>query len=749
MRTIRRITLRSAFLLAIAIAAYFDSALLAAPLPLTLNEPATTLPEAKAGSDYSYQFQAEGGLPPLTWRVKQGDLPPGLTLDTTGKLHGTPTQPRREPYQFTIEVADSAQPPQNFAQEFALMIQPAPLRIVTARQPLRIVNTPPDAAPRPEHNASLTAAEAPASKNDAKDAAKEVAKDAAANETKDKAADDNKETKTSYVVRGRVRPALLDEVFARIQSVVVKDYAELAAEAKGKWEKEKWEQAVAKVSKYLLEAGFTDHHSGADAKPEDGQTDEAQKRKVETVEQRRANERREAGMEKQAAVDLLTYVRNDKQLLAMFESHASRYPHLSKDTLEKLILMLNSYIDNVAVRVKKGDDVVATAFTDKGGEYEVTLAKDEDNKVYVFSTEADNHLTRREVVINDGSLACLPAKKNGNRIRWHDEEDIDCRDFKVNLLIEDRPVSLLTRAVVGYQQAGAASADFEQSYFFDLFVSQTFPFLQKINPDFGERWRVWGAIRSISAPQSGNVTIGGLANNLVTNISNLKANEAARVFDYLGGVEVRLPRFSNNSLLPSFDRDTKQKFSLSFIASFGFETPTNPAQTVKTFKISDQFRTEFEKTGGGAGLSGKDFVAFAQSDRDRFFRQYYAGVRMQTFYFNRHNEPMQRFPAQLDLQFGVNEYVTAGRVRGGVIRLDGYYPLPYENLKFINLFGTAIIKPVRSKVTNTLILEPVEDEKRFDPRTAILPISQFNRDYYRFGVGIDFVSFMGKLLRNN
>ncbi|HMG33143.1 MAG TPA: hypothetical protein VKM94_04325 [Blastocatellia bacterium] len=39
MRTIRRITFRSAFLLAIAIAAHFDSTLLATPLPLTINEP--------------------------------------------------------------------------------------------------------------------------------------------------------------------------------------------------------------------------------------------------------------------------------------------------------------------------------------------------------------------------------------------------------------------------------------------------------------------------------------------------------------------------------------------------------------------------------------------------------------------------------------------------------------------------------------------------------------------------------------
>ena len=673
MRTISRITFRSAFLLAIAIAVHFDSTLLAAPLPLTINEPAMTLPEAKAGSDYSYQFQAEGGLPPLSWRVKQGDLPAGIRLDASGILHGKPAQARREPYSFVIEVSDSSQPPQSFSQTFVLAIQAAPLRIVTGRtssQPgLRIVSSPSDRATPPAAN--LMRREEAGSPNNA-----------------DGNGNTGSGAKATHKVSGRLRPASLDEAFARIQSdpEIVKD---------------------PDVKNHLCRAGFSNH-----CPPRNGAGGQ------QTIEEG------DTGGPKAATIELLRRILEKKELLSRFLSGRSVNPRMSQDTLNKLIMTLNGYLDNITVRVELDDKLVATAMTDEDGQYEVTLEENDDGKFYVFSTEADNYLSKRKVVIADS-------------------------DQKVNLPIEDRPVSLLTRAVVGYQQAGAASADFEQNYFFDLFVSQSLPFLQKINPDFGEGWRAWGAIRAISAPQSGTVTIGGLANGLVTNISNLKANEAARVFDYLGGVEVRLPWFSNSSLLPSFDRDTKQKFSLSFIASFGFVTPTNPAQTVKTFKISDQFRTEFEKTVGGAELSGKDFVAFAQSDRDRFFRQYYAGVRMQTFFFNRHNAPLQRFPAQLDLQFGVNEYVTAGRVRGGVIRLDGYYPLPYENLKFINLFGTAIIKPVRSKLTNTLILEPVEDQKRFDPKTAILPVSQFNRDYYRVGVGIDFVSFMGKLLKNN
>jgi len=442
-------------------------------------------------------------------------------------------------------------------------------------------------------------------------------------------------------------------------------------------------------------------------------------------------ETRRVGSEKAAAVKLLQHIRGDEKKASLLLNERHQSAHLSEETLDKLILLLNGDIDNTLIRVANNQGaLVATTTSNKDGVYSISLPDNTGDGYYVFSTEADSYHTQRKVVVK-GS------------------------DVKLNLPIEDRPVSMLTRAVIGYQQAGASATEFEQNYFFDLYVSQTLPFRQKINPDFGERWRTWGAIRAISAPQSGNVTIGGLTTNFVTNVSNLNAGDAARVFDYLGGVEYRLPWFGNNALLPSFDRDTKQKFTLSLIFSGGFVTPTNPSQTVKTFKISEQFRARFKENAllsqeyRGNELDAKDYVAFVQSDRDRFFRQYYAGIRMQTFFFNRHNIPLQRFPAQLDLQFGINEYVTRGRATGGVIRLDGYFPLPYENMSFINLFGTAIFRPVRSQIQAPLILEPAADAMKFDPKAVLLPIAHFNRDYYRVGIGIDFVSFVGKLLKRN
>lgn len=111
----------------------------AAPAPLSIVEDAFALPDARVGTPYSYQFQTEGGLAPLTWRVADGELPPGIRLELTGKLTGTPTTPRREAFSFVIEVSDSSQPPQKFLQPTLLLVQAAPLRIVTTPTKLRIV----------------------------------------------------------------------------------------------------------------------------------------------------------------------------------------------------------------------------------------------------------------------------------------------------------------------------------------------------------------------------------------------------------------------------------------------------------------------------------------------------------------------------------------------------------------------------------------------------------------------------------
>ncbi len=49
------------------------------------------LQDGFVGEPYSETFTASGGSTPYTFAIVTGALPPGLTLETTGELHGTPT----------------------------------------------------------------------------------------------------------------------------------------------------------------------------------------------------------------------------------------------------------------------------------------------------------------------------------------------------------------------------------------------------------------------------------------------------------------------------------------------------------------------------------------------------------------------------------------------------------------------------------------------------------------------------------
>lgn len=79
------------------------------PPPLVIDP--IVLPDGEVGTLYPDQtMTATGGVPPYSWSVSAGSLPPGLTLSPAGVISGTPTDAMGSPYNFTIEVADDAMP---------------------------------------------------------------------------------------------------------------------------------------------------------------------------------------------------------------------------------------------------------------------------------------------------------------------------------------------------------------------------------------------------------------------------------------------------------------------------------------------------------------------------------------------------------------------------------------------------------------------------------------------------------------
>jgi hypothetical protein len=342
----------------------------------------------------------------------------------------------------------------------------------------------------------------------------------------------------------------------------------------------------------------------------------------------------------------------------------------------------------------------------------------------------------------------------------------------------------LSRAIVGFEQAGASSVSKEQRYFFNMHISVPFPWqsgamdrfkcrrLFKDNPEelqkcelstltesrddyiFGPKWRIWGDARVTSVPKQISEPVAAFAENFGDRVTQLKVNELAQAVEFQTGIEYRIgaPR----KLFPSFDLKTKQRFTLNFIASAGAITPTAGDDAVPIFKIpnrgTEQHRLLTNRFPSLENAS-EQFLAFVSPDRDRFFRQFQAGFRFKTYYFSQRGNRIPRAPGMLDVTYGVNEAVTGGGIRGGVLRFDGFYPLPFDKLSFIYLYGTALMKPVKSKINgDPLILEPVNPElglRAFSQNVRPIVVPQIDRDYYRIGFGIDFVNILSKITPPN
>jgi hypothetical protein len=72
--------------------------------PLTITS--TTLAAGTVGTPYSATLTASGGVPPYTWSLNTGSLPPGLTLAANGQITGTPSLAGT--FVFNVRVTDSA-----------------------------------------------------------------------------------------------------------------------------------------------------------------------------------------------------------------------------------------------------------------------------------------------------------------------------------------------------------------------------------------------------------------------------------------------------------------------------------------------------------------------------------------------------------------------------------------------------------------------------------------------------------------
>jgi Putative Ig domain len=90
-----------------------------APLPLAVTT--MILPGASTNATYpTTTLQASGGVPPYSWSLLSGSLPPGLTLASSGAISGTATQAGN--FAFIVQVSDSESPAMTASRGLAISV---------------------------------------------------------------------------------------------------------------------------------------------------------------------------------------------------------------------------------------------------------------------------------------------------------------------------------------------------------------------------------------------------------------------------------------------------------------------------------------------------------------------------------------------------------------------------------------------------------------------------------------------------
>lgn len=378
---------------------------------------------------------------------------------------------------------------------------------------------------------------------------------------------------------------------------------------------------------------------------------------------------------------------------------------------------------------------------------------------------------------------------------------ITCKGPKCanDFLISTVPTnSINTRVVVGMEQVGASSAASETKPFLDFFFTNGILFskLERKAPKDGfshcdptvtvkkgdkedlcgldgkrikvPRLATWGLIRFSTTPQQ-TASFAVLPSNFVNQITDpSKIVDLVQSFDYMAGVEVRIASANgyNWTLLPGI----RQKSRLYVSFGGGAISPLTPARTsAQIFKIpaaattgpkptpASPQREDFENRFGPVPAD-KTYVGFVPLERDRFFRQYYLSFRIKSHFCETDDcfQFKNSFPSMIDFGIGQNEAVTGGSYRqqgkrAWVIRLDGFYPLPFRQASFLYLYGSALMKLGFGgpKIEIPLFLDIAPGEIQItDPAVFIPPPDQqpsrLNRDYYKIGVGVNLTDLFNR-----
>lgn len=270
--------------------------------------------------------------------------------------------------------------------------------------------------------------------------------------------------------------------------------------------------------------------------------------------------------------------------------------------------------------------------------------------------------------------------------------------------------------------------------------------------------RTWGRIRLLGSPTASTGGVISTFQNPTGQIKNFDTQKVGQAVDFVFGPEVRLT--------PSDGR----RYALFLVGGIGATTPLSSQDVASRFKVplksssacADVISRFSAQNGYPTNLilpntdpantnclaNGITVLDFNRQERTSFLRKYGVGIRLTDTWGNLSGSGDKSATSSLaskgtvDFGIGQDESITGGKLHGWVFRVDGVHTLPVAG-NLLYLFGTAAIRITRNHDLRTLILDP--DTSGAAPsaaNVALLPLKQPDKDFYRFGVGLDFIKLI-------
>lgn len=295
--------------------------------------------------------------------------------------------------------------------------------------------------------------------------------------------------------------------------------------------------------------------------------------------------------------------------------------------------------------------------------------------------------------------------------------------------------------IAGVEQSGYSSLGQSTNAFVSGF------FRSPAYPVFG--LRLWGKVRLLGAPsQSSN----GIVSTFTDPTGQLQKTDFTKVgqaIDYVLGAEKPVT-------------DASSRAQISLIGGFGATTPLSSQDVVLTYQVpalgTQECTTLIDRFSEQRGYQpflapdpanktclagGYQYFALSNQDRSNFLFKYGAGVRL-TSRFD--EDDGSKAHGVVDLIVGQDTSVTGGRLHHSVFKVDGMYPLQLKGTSWLYLFGSASMRLAGNRDNAPLILQAATNAPQVPSSSVIvLPLKQSDRDFYRLGVGLNFVEIFKKL----